>query len=113
MIRFVQRAEKEGYSTIIFNPNLNKYLGASIDGSESMEKHCQTVWNQYITLKSSTSTPAKKLYIIAHSAGGYCTYGLFNNNWDEFNRRVHGLALTDSFFGNADSQSKKCFMRTV
>lgn len=109
MIDFCVRARKEHYSYLIMNPNMNENEeGKIIKGSETMSKHCSTVWDSVVM-----KCPARNVYIIAHSAGGYCTYTLFTEYWRDFKCRVKGIALSDSFFGDVGSGSKKVFVSRV
>ena len=79
-------------SVIVLNPNLNRVAGQIIPYSPSMESHSLFVWEKYI----STSR-FKKLFIVAHSAGGACLAAIQRKNADEFYERVAKVALTDSW----------------
>ena len=68
-----------------------------------MESHSLYVWENYIK-----KSPAQKLSMIAHSAGGMCAAALFNaqSNYKKvkmligmyFCKRVKALVFTDSFY---------------
>jgi len=40
-----------------------------------MQDHCSYVWNKFVK-----KSPAKQIFIVAHSAGGYCTSVLLDEN---------------------------------
>ena len=65
-------------SVIIFNPNERKdpISGKSIEEFTSMEKHVNYIWDNVVKQFS----PAKKIYIVAHSMGGYCTVDMLSKN---------------------------------
>ena len=80
VIPYIVRAKAEGYSVIVLNPNLNyvqkpkgrKLVHKPIRYNGDMFAHCEYVWRRFIQ-----GCVAKQLYIVAHSAGGYCTGKLF------------------------------------
>jgi len=82
MISFVEEAKKLNLSSLILNPNEDS-------------KHCTFVWNKFF---SSSKCPAKYIFIIAHSAGGWACSKICKNNWDFVRDRVKGIFLTDSMF---------------
>ena len=109
VIPFVKRGASEGYSCIVLNPNLNYDTNERlIRGSESMEEHCVYVWENFIR-----KCPAKRLYIVAHSAGGYCTSVLLHDFTAEFTSRVQMVALTDSWMHAGYSSAELTFMKEV
>ena len=57
-----------------------------------MEKHCLFVWEKYVT-----ASKFKKLYVLAHSAGGMCLSSIQKTFAKDFYKRVEKLALTDSY----------------
>ena len=110
VIPFILRARTEGYSYIILNPNLN-YDSATrerIIMSESMPSHCTYVWEKFIK-----RSPAKELYIIAHSAGGYCASILMSRYTEDFLNRVQRIALTDTSMSGTSGDKAEEFMRNV
>ena len=74
---FVKRAEKDGYSVIIYNPNkhFDEDTKESIPGSETMSIHCLNVWQTIMRM-----CEARDIYIIAHSAGGPCVSDIMRTN---------------------------------
>ncbi len=111
VIPFVQRGQAEGYSVIVLNPNLNfdPETHEKIKGSESMDMHCRYVWAKFIR-----KCPAKELYIVAHSAGGFCTGVLLHDFRGEFLEKVQMVALTDSWMPyDEDKPAIKRFMQKV
>lgn len=61
-------------------------------GSKSAIEHGLYVWKQ-VVLKSK----AKKIAIVAHSAGGSVTASLISKYLDDFRKRVNAIAYTDAF----------------
>ena len=57
-----------------------------------MESHCNFVWEKYVV-----QTKFKKLYVIAHSAGGMCLAAIQKKFVNDFYTRVQKVALTDSY----------------
>jgi len=106
----IERAKEEGYSYIILNPNLNKdpITKERIKANETSEDHCLYVWNKFIR-----KSPAKELYVIAHSAGGACTSSLLFNNPQEFLMRVQMVALCDTCMLPGANEEQKKFLRNV
>eukprot|EP01022_Parablepharisma_sp_SALTPOND_P006966 TRINITY_DN12827_c0_g1_i1.p4 TRINITY_DN12827_c0_g1~~TRINITY_DN12827_c0_g1_i1.p4 ORF type:complete len:158 (-),score=4.47 TRINITY_DN12827_c0_g1_i1:270-743(-) len=107
MIPYINRARSKGYSIIILNPNKNvdPVKGEVIVHNSSMKEHCRYVWKNVLIPKC----PAKKWYVIAFSAGGYCVhdlllrYGIFMIQGEtrigkEFMERVVAVVLTDTWF---------------
>jgi len=76
------------------NPNLrtdpNTLL--PIKYCQTMESHCSFVWKKYVL-----PSKFKKLFVIAHSAGGWCLSSIQEKFADDFYNRVKKIALTDSF----------------
>ena len=57
-----------------------------------MESHCNFVWEKYVI-----PSKFKKLYVIAHSAGGMCLSAIQKKFAKDFYTRVQKIALTDSY----------------
>jgi len=60
-----------------------------------MSNHCLYVWKNVVPYSK-----AKEIYIVAHSAGGYCLVDLVTNFQSKFIKNVIKMALTDSAHGN-------------
>lgn len=77
----------------MLNPNVNKnpITLEIIEGNQTMTAHCQYVWENFIR-----RSPARNVFILAHSCGGVCTLDLLKNNSAEFKRRIKAIAFTDS-----------------
>ncbi len=83
-----------------------------------MEQHCEYVWENFVK-----GCCAEKLFIVAHSAGGYCTYCLLKANCtvqsrivmiaQEFLSKVLCIALTDSFMGSQYTKEEQEFVKKV
>ena len=93
VFRVLEFAREEGYSVIVLNPNFIKdpMTKQPIKGIETPEKNCSFVWKNFIK-----KSPAKKLFILAHSCGGIRTLELLHNNYEDFKKRVKAIAYTDS-----------------
>lgn len=95
MIPLVDFAQKNNFSCIILNPNeQTKYFFLIRIFSEfpTMSDHCQFVWDTYI----KKNCPAKKLAIIAHSAGGYCVSDIYQENSNTLNFNFQRMILKES-----------------
>lgn len=111
VIPFVERGKIEGYSCIVLNPNLNinPETKHHISYNETMDRHTRYVWKKFIS-----PCPAKELYIVAHSAGGYCTGVLLREYTEEFIKRVQLVALTDTMMPyDYHDYSQARFMKNV
>ena len=98
MIPYVDKAIKNNYSVIIFNPNERKDFktGEKIEEFITMEKHSVYVYNNIIKKNNNI----KEIYIVAHSMGGECTVEiLLNNKNDLIKRKIKKIAFTDSVHG--------------
>jgi len=96
MLPYVSRAQKEGFSVVIFNPNENYAQDENnsktvIKGNETPEKHSQYVWKNVVS-----QSPAKEVKIVAHSYGGISTLSILSNFGKEFKERVKRIAFTDA-----------------
>lgn len=112
---YLTRAIKNGYSVIVFNPNLNyapKELVrptkeeffipgkpkqkqnpemVKIPNNSTPSEHTIHVFDQY-----ANKSPAEKMVIVAHSAGGVCTTQLLKAREKELIPRLKAIAFTDS-----------------
>jgi len=96
VIPYLDDAHKEGWSTIVLNPNfLSKTL-------TSPEKHVLYVWDNFIA-----KSPAKKILLVAHSYGGVLTTHLIAKREEQVLDRVKGIAFTDSVHSLPSSLPKK------
>lgn len=98
MIPYVQDGFTNNMSIIIFNPNERKdsRTGNSIPLFNTMENHCNYVYEEIIKKYS----PAKEIYIVAHSMGGYCTIDLIKRNPEDLeNGLIKKIGFTDSVHG--------------
>ena len=67
-----------------------------------MESHCSFVWEKYVL-----HSKFKKLYVIAHSAGGMCLSAIQKKFAIDFYTRVQKMALTDSYATPLSQLSKE------
>jgi len=111
---YLEKCEELGCGVIVFNPNLNeapikepdvlrssflkneKVLKPRVDtikieGSENYVKHGEYIWKHFV----QTAT-ARTIAIVAHSRGGDNTIQLLTKFYDDFEKRVAGIAFTDS-----------------
>ena len=99
MIPYVDKAIKNNFSVIIFNPNERKDFineKKTINEFSTMEKHCAYVYNNIVKQNKNI----KEIYIVAHSMGGECTLEiLLNNEKDLINGKIKKIAFTDSVHG--------------
>jgi alpha-beta hydrolase superfamily lysophospholipase len=110
VIPFLEYAEREGFSVIVLNPNLNRdHSGGVVRHNDSAERHCYYVWKKFI------SRVPEELYVVGHSCGGLCTVSLLHKLDKEFIQRVKAIALTDSVhFGvNQCSQEAQKYFAEV
>eukprot|EP00741_Cyanophora_paradoxa_P008169 tig00001265_g7906.t1 len=112
---YIEQAVAQGYSLVITNPNLNRAPSASdpkgapkkIRGSEKAEAHTLYVWDHIVS-----KSPARDVYLVAHSYGGICTVALLSERTDQVKERVRAIALTDSVHHippTMSSKAKKLF----
>ena len=101
MIPYVDKAIKNNFSVIIFNPNERKdFINEKkiINEFSTMEKHCVYVYNNIVKQNKNI----KEIYIVAHSMGGECTLEiLLNNKKDLLNGKIKKIAFTDSVHGES------------
>ena len=74
MIPQIQWANDNGFSIIVFNPNMrvDEKTQKPIKHCQTMSDHSLYVWGKYVSpLKT------KNLAVIAHSAGGRCVADLY------------------------------------
>lgn len=98
---YIRRAQLAGYGVIVTNTNLNACPSVralrsnsnrrSIRGSETAEKHGCYVWEHFVR-----QNPAKHICIMAHSYGGAVVIEMANQYFQDFQKRVFAIALTDS-----------------
>ena len=72
---FIRFAKEHDMSVIVLNPNYNSdpKTKKRIINNGSMESHTKYVWHKFIEEeKGAHISPAQELYLVAHSAGGYC-----------------------------------------
>jgi hypothetical protein len=69
MLPQIEWANENKLPVIVMNPNYNRdpKTSKSIPGSTSMRDHACFVWKNYVE-----NSRFKKLFVIAHSAGGGC-----------------------------------------
>lgn len=95
VLPYVKLAQSRGYEVIITNTNDNYRNDGAIKGSESPERHAETVWKKFIQPSS-----AEKIAIVAHSYGGIVTTQLATKFREEFTKKVFAVAFTDSVHGS-------------
>ena len=65
----LRECQKRGWACLVMNPNKsNDDEGNKINFCGNMAIHASYVWNQYVL-----TSGIPKIYLIAHSAGGWCT----------------------------------------
>jgi hypothetical protein len=68
-----------------------------------MESHCRFAWKVMMP-----QSPAKKIAIIAHSAGGSCVRNLWDVERAALKSKLKALVFTDSYYhGMANTSSEK------
>ncbi|RIB15608.1 Arb2 domain-containing protein [Gigaspora rosea] len=100
MYPYIRKAQELNWGIIVFNPNEN-YVAITKDGevikrayvrgSESPQKHCIYVWNNFVT-----KAKAEKILVMGYSFGGINVTSLLDEFAHEFKSRVAGVALADS-----------------
>ena len=94
MLPLIDAAQSNSMSVLVMNPNLrvDPITRAPIRFCQTMESHCNFVWEKYVL-----PSKFKKLYVIAHSAGGMCLSAIQKKFGKDFYTRVQKIALTDSY----------------
>lgn len=100
MLPLLHAARQHNMSVIVFNPNLNRSQGATIPYSRTMESHSLFAWERYVS-----RSRFRKLFIVAHSAGGSCLAAIQEKYFNEFYIRTAKVALTDSWTIDRESLS--------
>ncbi|KAF0309336.1 Protein FAM172A [Amphibalanus amphitrite] len=92
---YIERALSAGYGVLVLNTNDNRRVTGErkqfIRDSGTPEQHALTVWDTYVR-----SAAATDVAIVAHSYGGVVTLNLAVRRWEEVQKRVSAVALTDS-----------------
>ena len=107
MIPYVNKAIKNNFSVVIFNPNERYDFfndKKKIEIFDSMENHCIYVYNNIIKANKNI----KEIYIVAHSMGGECTVQILLYNLDDLiNGKIKKIAFTDSVHDESYKYLKK------
>lgn len=74
---FLEWSKSHNFASIVLNPNFNRdpKTNLMIPKNGTMDAHCEYVWNKFIS-----KCPATKIFIVTHSAGGYCVYSLLKSH---------------------------------
>jgi len=120
ILPYLKMAKESGYAVVVFNPNLNStYVEkdkhppkeqtpleyfmnpekpvtrrgkrADIKENETPREHTLYVWDNICS-----KSPAKKICIVAHSAGGDCTLHLLKKRTDQILAKLKAVAFTDA-----------------
>lgn len=94
-IPYIRHGLDRGWGVLVLNTNYNRDPirgGEYIRGSETSDKHGIYVWKHWVR-----QAKAKKIVIVAHSAGGYVTGSIAKTFNEDFTARVKAVAFTDSF----------------
>jgi len=131
ILPYLKMAKESGYSVVVFNPNLNstyvnkeKYppkettaldyflnpekpvtrRGKRVDiqKNESPREHTLYVWDTICS-----KSPAKKICIVAHSAGGDCTLHLLRKRTDNILAKLKAVAFTDAVHSVSPNEDTK------
>ena len=102
MLPLLHAAALHNMSVIVFNPNLHRHQGQAIPYCHTMESHSLFAWKKYVS-----PTRFRRLFIVAHSAGGSCLASIQKMFSDEFYIRVGKVALTDSWTIDRESLTKE------
>ena len=99
----LQFARDNNFSVIVLNPNMaeDPISGAQIQHCQTMQEHCNYVWENFIAKKKTKSEnrcAAERLAIVAHSAGGRCVADWTDKYKAEFMQRVEALVFTDAYY---------------
>ena len=99
MIPYVEKAIKNKFSVIIYNPNERRDFVDDekiIKQFRTMEEHSVYVYNNIVKKNENI----KEIYIVAHSMGGSCTVDiLLSNKEDLLSGKIKKIAFTDSVHG--------------
>eukprot|EP01091_Cochliopodium_minus_P020344 TRINITY_DN885_c0_g1_i1.p1 TRINITY_DN885_c0_g1~~TRINITY_DN885_c0_g1_i1.p1 ORF type:complete len:337 (+),score=100.78 TRINITY_DN885_c0_g1_i1:35-1012(+) len=130
ILPYLKRAKEAGYGVIVFNPNLNQtfiekerdppkektvldyFLNPEkpvtrrgklvpIEGNEDPHKHTLYVWDNFVK-----KAAAKKISIVAHSAGGSCTLHLLRKRTTEVLEKLCAVAFTDAVHSVSPNEDK-------
>lgn len=75
MLPQLLEAKKRNMGVLVMNPNKSvDEEGNRINFCNSMPMHASYVWHRYVL-----SSGIKRVYLIAHSAGGWCTTQIIRN----------------------------------
>lgn len=69
----------------------DKATAARVPGSENPLKHVVYVWDTF-----ATKSPARDVFIVAHSAGGAGTFNLLRHRTSDVLKRLRAVAFTDA-----------------
>jgi len=130
VIPYIKKGYENGFGVIVLNPNLNSnyvppkevkrqlFLGLDVNieepdrvkikGNGSPVEHVLYVWDRIVS-----KCVANRICIVAHSAGGHGAVQLLRNREEEVNKKVCGIAFTDSVhsIGSRDSKSVQKFIK--
>jgi hypothetical protein len=104
MLPQLEFAKTRGCSVIVMNPNENKdeTTGQRVDEEVlGMGRHADYVWAHFVK-----GSMAKRILMIAHSAGGGCARSIIEKNHEDVLNRVKSIAFTDASHGNFDEKYK-------
>ena len=106
MIPDIEFAQKYGFSVLVMNPNYTKdEEGNSVDKQvKGMNAHSLYVWENFV---EENNCPAKELFIVAHSAGGYWAHQIIVEHENTMVEKVKAIALTDACHGNFYDELRK------
>ncbi|GAM22689.1 hypothetical protein SAMD00019534_058640 [Acytostelium subglobosum LB1] len=90
ILPYLERAELNGFATIVLNPNLNFVGNSPVEGSESPINHALYCYDNFVA-----KSPAQQVVIVAHSFGGVVTMNLLSKR-KPLLERLKAVALTDS-----------------
>jgi hypothetical protein len=88
---YIRRARENGYAVMVLNTNDNSRNGRSIRGNRYPDDHASYVWDNFVE-----KSKARRIDIVAHSAGGCATVHLGKSYFRTFEKKVFKIAFTDS-----------------
>jgi len=97
-IPFVNSARKRGWGVILCDPNARLMKTAKDKGRVFPIQHCKYIFKNYVVdLLKKDECAIKNIFIVAHSAGGWCTTELLElySPWLEEHNLIKGIAFTD------------------